>query len=264
MLRFRSIAYVLLVLALTLAACGGGEDAEPAGVSAGRFRGRVPGPRIRARGFGAGPTIGERAGASGALRCRERGAVSPGVEIAVGQPVPSATPSNKPALGKEALGRTKPKPIVKRGSTSSAALALRPNVLIGVNSGMSARRLPSAGEKSSDGCPQTSGFIWEQRRCRGRSRPGVVGQALGMEDKAKEVVRETEAKFASIRKEHPVVRGQDRGARLRLGRRQVRRALSRRTTAPASSRTSASKPRRRSTSSPARASTWTSARSRCA
>ena len=202
MLRFRSITYALLVLALTLAACGGSEDEEPAGESAGESAGAFP------------VTIDHKFGKTEIPKRPERvvtvGYTEQDTVLALGvKPVGEREflggydYANRP-WAQEALGGTKPEPVGQEEVNFERVAALRPDVLIGVNSGMSARDYKTL-SKIAPTVPQTDEFIdfgvpWQ-------NQAAMVGQALGMEDKAKEVVRETEAKFASIRKEHPEFEG---------------------------------------------------------
>ena len=87
----------------------------------------------------------------------------------------------------------------------------------------------------------------------------LVGQALGREDRAQQVVDRVKARFEKFRTEHPEFDGKT--AILAYGGPDGYGAYATRTRAAASSPTSASRPPRRSTSSPARASSPSSARS---
>jgi iron complex transport system substrate-binding protein len=82
--------------------------------------------------------------------------------------------------------------------------AMRPDVLIGVNSGMTERDYDKL-SKIAPTVPQSDEYIdfgvpWQEQTL-------VTGQALGLEDKAEKVVADVEAKFAEARKEHPEFEG---------------------------------------------------------
>jgi iron complex transport system substrate-binding protein len=78
--------------------------------------------------------------------------------------------------------------------------ATRPDVLIGVNSGMTERDYDKL-SKVAPTVPQSDEFIdfgvpWQEQT-------RVTGRALGLEDKAKRLVAKVESKFAKAREENP-------------------------------------------------------------
>jgi iron complex transport system substrate-binding protein len=82
--------------------------------------------------------------------------------------------------------------------------ATRPDVLIGVNSGMTERDYDKL-SKIAPTVPQSDEFIdfgvpWQEQTL-------VTGRALGVEDEAKKVVAKVEAQFARARKENPEFEG---------------------------------------------------------
>lgn len=86
----------------------------------------------------------------------------------------------------------------KYGST------LRPDILLGVNSGMSSRDYKTL-SKIAPTVAQTDEFIdfgvpWQEQT-------RMIGEALGLQDKAKQVVADAEAKMAAVGKAHPDFEG---------------------------------------------------------
>ena len=82
--------------------------------------------------------------------------------------------------------------------------ATRPDVLIGVNSGMTERDYDKL-SKIAPTVPQSDEFIdfgvpWQEQT-------RVTGQALGLEDKADQLVAKVEEKFAQALEEHPEFEG---------------------------------------------------------
>jgi iron complex transport system substrate-binding protein len=82
--------------------------------------------------------------------------------------------------------------------------ATRPDVLIGVNSGMSERDYDKL-SKIAPTVPQSDEFIdfgvpWQEQT-------RVTGRALGLEEKADQLVAEVEEKFAQAREENPEFEG---------------------------------------------------------
>jgi iron complex transport system substrate-binding protein len=82
--------------------------------------------------------------------------------------------------------------------------AMRPDVLIGVNSGMTERDYDKL-SKIAPTVPQSDEFIdygvpWQEQT-------RVTGEALGLEDKADQVVAKVEEKFAQAREENPEFEG---------------------------------------------------------
>jgi iron complex transport system substrate-binding protein len=82
--------------------------------------------------------------------------------------------------------------------------ATRPDVLIGLNSGMTERDYDKL-SKIAPTVPQSDEYIdfgvpWQEQT-------RVTGRALGLEKKAERLVTEVEAKFAAAREEHPEFEG---------------------------------------------------------
>jgi iron complex transport system substrate-binding protein len=82
--------------------------------------------------------------------------------------------------------------------------ATRPDVLIGINSGMTERDYDKLSQIAPT-VPQSDEYIdfgvpWQEQTL-------VTGRALGLEEKAKRVVKRVEAKFAEAREENPEFRG---------------------------------------------------------
>jgi iron complex transport system substrate-binding protein len=82
--------------------------------------------------------------------------------------------------------------------------AMRPDVLIGVNSGMTEREYDKL-SKIAPTVPQSDEFIdfgvpWQEQT-------RVTGRALGLEDKADRLVADVEEKFAQALEQHPEFKG---------------------------------------------------------
>jgi iron complex transport system substrate-binding protein len=82
--------------------------------------------------------------------------------------------------------------------------ATRPDVLIGLNSGMTERDYDKL-SKIAPTVPQSDEFIdfgvpWQEQTL-------VTGRALGLEERAERLVDDVEAKFAAAREEHPEFQG---------------------------------------------------------
>ena len=100
----------------------------------------------------------------------------------------------------EALGGTQPESVGGEEISYERVAALRPDVIIGVNSGMT----DADYNRLSDIAPtvaQSDEFIdfgvpWQEQTL-------VIGRALGREDQAQALVDDVEAQFAQAREEHP-------------------------------------------------------------
>ena len=104
----------------------------------------------------------------------------------------------------EALGGTKEQTIGGEEISYEKVAALKPDVIIGVNSGMTKTDYNRL-SKIAPTVAQSSEFIdfgvpWSDQTL-------TIGKALGLGDKAQEVVDGVEAKFAKAREEHPEFEG---------------------------------------------------------
>jgi len=110
---------------------------------------------------------------------------------------------NRP-WAQDALGGTQPESVGQEQVNFERVASLRPDVLLGVNSGMSSRDYKTM-SKIAPTVPQTDEFIdfgmpWQEQT-------RMIGQALGLDDKAEQVVKDAEAKIAAVAKENPDFEG---------------------------------------------------------
>jgi iron complex transport system substrate-binding protein len=182
-----------------LAACGGTDEADtPAGAASEREEGAFP------------VTLEHKFGATEIQEPPERvvtvGYTEQDIALALGVP---------PVGTREFLGgydwRTRPWARDVAGARDAEVVgseeinfervaAARPDVLIGLNSGMTERDYEKLSQVAPT-VPQSDEYIdfgvpWQEQT-------RVTGKALGLEDKADQLVDHVEAKFAKARKEHP-------------------------------------------------------------
>jgi iron complex transport system substrate-binding protein len=203
MLRYRLAPIFALLVALALVACGGSDDSESdSGSSSGQSSGSYP-VTIEHK-FGS-TTIEEQP-----KRIVTVGYTEQDIVLALGmKPVGEREflggydYKNRP-WAQEALGGTQPEPVGQEQTNFERVAALRPDILLGVNSGMSSRDYKTL-SKIAPTVAQTDEFIdfgvpWQEQT-------RMIGEALGVEDKAKQVTEEAEAKMAAVAKEHPDWKG---------------------------------------------------------
>jgi iron complex transport system substrate-binding protein len=201
--RSKSLTCLTLLLAALLAACGG-SDSEPA----------APGAAAEREANAFPVTIEHKFGTTEVEAPPERvvtvGWTEQDIALALGVP---------PVASREFLGgydwRNRP---WARGMPGASDVELvgqeeinvervastRPDVLIGVNSGMTERDYDKL-SKIAPTVPQSDEFIdfgvpWQEQT-------RVTGRALGLEDKADQLVAKVEDKFAQAREENPEFQG---------------------------------------------------------
>ena len=112
--------------------------------------------------------------------------------------------NNRRPWAQAALGGTTPQSVGQEQVNFEKVASLRPDILLGVNSGMSSRDYKTL-SKIAPTVPQTDEFIdfgvpWQEQT-------RMIGEALGLQDKAEQVVKDAEAKIAAVAKEHPEFKG---------------------------------------------------------
>jgi iron complex transport system substrate-binding protein len=191
------------IAALALAACGG-SDTEPS----------TPGGTAEREANAFPVTIEHKFGTTEVEAAPERvvtvGWTEQDIALALGVP-PVASREflggydwrNRP-WAKGMPGASDPELVGQEQVNVEKVAAMRPDVLIGVNSGMTEREYDKL-SKIAPTVPQSDEYIdfgvpWQEQTL-------VTGQALGLEDKAEEVVDDVEAKFAEAREENPEFEG---------------------------------------------------------
>jgi iron complex transport system substrate-binding protein len=199
----KSLTCLTLLSAALLASCGG-SDTEPA----------APGGTAEREANAFPVTIEHKFGTTDVEAPPERvvtvGYTEQDIALALGVP-PVATREflggydwRKRPWAKGMPGASDPELVGSEEINVERVAATRPDVLIGLNSGMTERDYDKL-SKIAPTVPQSDEFIdfgvpWQEQTL-------VTGKALGLEDKAEEVVADVEAKFAEARKEHPEFQG---------------------------------------------------------
>jgi iron complex transport system substrate-binding protein len=203
LLSSKSLTCLTVLLAALLAACGG-SDSEP----------RAPGAAAEREPNAFPVTIEHKFGTTEVEAPPERvvtvGWTEQDIALALGVP---------PVASREFLGgydwRNRPWARGMPGASDvelvgqeeinvERVAATRPDVLIGVNSGMTERDYDKL-SKIAPTVPQSDEFIdfgvpWQEQT-------RVTGRALGLEDKANQLVAKVEEKFAQAREENPEFEG---------------------------------------------------------
>jgi iron complex transport system substrate-binding protein len=203
LLLSRTLACLTILFAAVLSACGG-SDSEP----------RAPGAASEREPNAFPVTIEHKFGRTVIEQPPERvvtvGYTEQDIALALGVP-PVATREflggydwRERPWAKDMPGASDPELVGSEEINVERVATTRPDVLIGLNSGMTERDYDKL-SKIAPTVPQSDEFIdfgvpWQEQTL-------VTGQALGLQQKAERIVADVEARFAEAREEHPEFEG---------------------------------------------------------
>jgi iron complex transport system substrate-binding protein len=190
-----------VVSAVALAACGGDESSEPAAATAAETSAF---PVTVEHKFGATEIPAEPKRVVTVGYTDQDAVLALGVvPVGVGDFLGGYDWRKRP-WAQEALGGAQPKVVSGQEINYEAVAAQRPDLIVAINAGLKAadykrlsRIAPTIGQ---DGKYIDFGMPWDEQTL-------LVGRALGREERAREVIAATRAKFEQVREAHPEFAG---------------------------------------------------------